>query len=121
RGGAQHCGHDAEGDPRGQIVLDHGPDRYRTEHQEDAGDQRNHDADQSDGDSQRHEDDPAGAHGRFPRTHWMVAKLFVRTPTRPRSSSMSPISSSPQKCAPPSGSSRIKAPAAPAVGTITAI
>ena len=79
----------------------------------DAGQQRHDDADQPDGDGQRNEDDSAGAHGsnlrchgRFARTHWMLPRLFVRTPTRPRSSRMSPSSSSAKKWTPPLGSRR---------------
>ncbi len=70
-------------------MLDDRPHRDRAEHQQRPWQQRHHDADKPDGDGKRNEDDPAGAHGRFPRTHWMVPTLFVRTPTRPRSSRVS--------------------------------
>ena len=58
----------------------------------DAGQQRHDDADQTDGDGECNEDDPAGAHasnlrrhGRLPRTHWMLpssssARRRVRDP-----------------------------------------
>ena len=101
---ANQRGHHTERHPRGDVVLDDRPHRDRAEHQQRPRQQRHHDADQPDGDGECNEDDPAGAHGRFPRTHWMVPKLFVRTPTRPRSSRVSPISSSVKKWAPPSGS-----------------
>src|SRR3954453_8956556 len=41
--------------------------------------------------------------GRLPRTHWMLPSVLVRTPSRPRSSKVSPSSSSEKNVTPPLG------------------
>ena len=47
-------------------MLDDRPHRDRAEHQQRSWQQRNDDADEPNGDDERDEDDPAGAHGRIP-------------------------------------------------------